>query len=293
MKLQWKITGLMLLLVVNIGIFSCSTENENAEHPSLIIKFKFDQNQIRLNNLGQLSLIPVGNAAQSPDMQKISAHYLELSPSVNTLLGQGKILYHAPETDLGGAMAIDFSQAKIVGLDEVFLKIPITPQLAGTYSWIRVSLSYQSGNIQVYSQGSTYTGTLESFVGYNTYIGTHSIGNNVFPVKGNREQGYWAFALNSLPFATSGQAPLGATTVPNPLFQTSPIPQGSCVVTGKFEADFTISGNETKDIAVILSLSTNASFEWKEVNTDGKFEPAIGEDVVDMGIRGLIPSFVK
>jgi len=293
MKLQLKITGLLVLILASIGIFSCSTENETSEQPSLIIKFKFDQNQVRLNNLGQPSIIPIGNAAQSPDMQKISAHYLELSPSMNTLLGQGKILYHAPETDLGGAMAIDFSQAKIVGQNEVFLKIPITPQLAGAYEWVRVSLSYQSGNIQVFNQGTTYTGTLDSFVGYNSYIGTHSIGNNVFPVNGNREQGYWAFALNSFPFATSGQAPTGATTVPNPLFQTSPIPQGSCVVTGKFETDLTITGNETKDIEIILSLSTNASFEWTEVTTDGKFEPAIGENVVDMGLRGLISSFVK
>jgi hypothetical protein len=42
-----------------------------------------------------------------------------------------------------------------------------------------------------------------------------------------------------------------------------------------------------------LSLSINKSFEWHEVLSDGKYEPSIGENVVDMGLRGLIPSYVK
>ena len=288
-----KLTSVIFLLAISYGFFACSSEDGAPEPANLIIKIKFDPNQIRLNNLGQPSVIPDGNATQTPDMKNISAHYLELAPSATTLLGQGKVLYHAPETDLGGAMAIDFSQAKIVGQNEVFLTIPITPQMAGSFEWVRLSLSYQSGKIQVLSQGTTYGGTLDSFLGYNTYIGTHSIGNNVFPVNGNKLQGYWAFALDSHPYMTSGQAPAGATTVPNPLFQTSPVPQGSCVVTGKFENNLTLVGNETSDVVVTLSLSINNSFEWTEVNNDGKYEPSVGESVVDMGIRGMIPSFIR
>jgi hypothetical protein len=288
-----KLLSVIFLLAISYGFFSCSSEDGATEPANLIIKIKFDPTQIRLNNLGQPSVIPDGNAAQTPDMKNISAHYLELAPSATTLLGQGKVLYHAPETDLGGTMAIDFSQAKIVGQNEVFLTIPITAQMAGSYEWVRLSLSYQSGKIQVLSQGTTYGGTLDSFLGYNTYIGTHSIGNNVFPVNGNKLQGYWAFALDSFPYMTSGQAPAGATTVPNPLFQTSPVPQGSCVVTGKFENNLTLVGNETSDVVVTLSLSINNSFEWTEVNSDGKYEPSIGENVVDMGLRGMIPSFTR
>ena len=52
-----------------------------------------------------------------------------------------------------------------------------------------------------------------------------------------------------------------------------------------------ITGNETQNILVTLSLSINKSFEWHEVVEDGKYEPGIGENVVDMGLRGLIPSF--
>jgi hypothetical protein len=139
--------------------------------------------------------------------------------------------------------------------------------------------------------GVDYDGTLASFVGFNTYIGTHSIGNNFFTVNGNRAQGYWAFGLDDFLYSSQGQAPAGATTVPNPLAATSPIPAGSCVVTGQFGNALQITGNETSDIVVTLSLSINHSFEWQEVNADGKYEPAAGETVVDMGLRGLIPSY--
>ena len=193
----------------------------------------------------------------------------------------------------GGDLAIDFSQAKIVGEDEIFLSIPLSQIPQGNYEYVRVSLSYQNFDITIRSNAVDYTGTLESFVGYNTYINTHYIGNNSFPVNGNRLQGYWAFGLNGFPYATSGQAPPGATTVPNPIATTSPIPSGSCVVTGKFQNNLVITNNESRNVYVTLSLSTNNSFEWEEVTSDGKYEPSIGENVVDMGLRGLIPSFTR
>jgi hypothetical protein len=65
------------------------------------------------------------------------------------------------------------------------------------------------------------------------------------------------------------------------------------VVTGKFENNLTLVGNETSDVVVTLSLSINNSFEWTEVISDGKYEPSIGENVVDMGLRGMIPSFTR
>lgn len=85
----------------------------------------------------------------------------------------------------------------------------------------------------------------------------------------------------------SAQAPAGATTVPNPLAGSSPIPAGSCVVTGPFTGALTITGNETKDVVVTVSLSINKSFEWKDTKANGKFDAREGETVVDMGIRGL------
>lgn len=286
-----KIITTCIFLVFVSAFFSCSSDSAN--EPMLIIKFKFDPTQARLNNLGQPSSVAPGNAAQSPLFNTISAHYVEMAPNANTQIGQGTIIYHAPETNLGGANAIDFSQSKIVTEGETFLKIPLSQITAGTYQWMRVSLSYQNYQINVRNAGVDYAGTLASFVGFNTYITTFNIGNNIFPVNGNKAQGYWAFALNDQPYSSSGQAPPGATTVPNPISATSPIPAGSCVVTGRFPTDLVINGNETNDIVVTLSLSINNSFEWHEINADGKYEPAAGENVVDMGLRGLIPTYVK
>jgi hypothetical protein len=261
----------------------------------LIIKFKFDENQTRLNNLGQPSTIPAGNAAQSPIFNSISAHYVELAPNANTQIGQGTIVYHAPETTTGGSNAIDFGQSKIVSEGETFLKIPLSQVAAGSYQWMRVSLSYQNYQINIHHQGIDYPGTIASFVGFNTYISTFNIGNNIFPVNGNKAQGYWAFGLNNQPYSSSGQAPAGTTTVPNPIEATSPIPRNlnSCVVTGNFSNNLVINGNETRDVTITLSLSINNSFEWHEITADGKYEPSIGENVVDMGLRGLIPTYVK
>jgi hypothetical protein len=282
---------LLTLLLTGVVLLSCS--NETSTEPMLIVKFKFDSNQVRLNNLGEPSIIPAGNAAQTPIFNTIGSHYIELAPNANTQLGNGTVLYHGVETTLGGVNAIDFSKEKVVSEDEVFMKIPLSQVAAGNYEWIRVSLAYQNYQISVRSQGADYEGTLASFVGFNTYLNTFNIGNNIFPVNGNREQGYWAFALNDQPYSSSGQAPAGATTVPNPLHATSPIVSKSCVVTGKFANALVITGTEKSDVTVTLSLSINHSFEWHEVNADGKYEPAAGENVVDMGLRGLIPTYVK
>ncbi len=288
-----RIVGLFLILVTTFSFFSCEDEDDSDNGPYLIVKFQFDPNQARLNNLGQPASIPSGHAAQSPDFSKISAHYFELAPTAYTQLTEGTVLYHADETTQGGSVAIDFSKAVIVREGEVFLKIPLSQVAQGNYEYVRVSLAYQEYNISVRNNGADYQGKLASFVGYNNYITTHTLGNNSFPVNGNRLQGYWAFALNDLPYASSGQAPAGATTVPNPIASTSPIPPGSCVVTGKFAQNLVINGSETRDVVITLSLSTNNSFEWQEITADGKFEPSIGENVVDMGLRGLIPSYVR
>src|SRR5206468_10950014 len=81
----------------------------------------------------------------------------------------------------------------------------------------------------------------------------------------------------------TGQA--NTTTVPNPIASTSPVPAGSCVVTGAFATPLTITGNETKNVTVTVSLSTNKSFEWKDSNGNGVYEPLDHDTVVNMGIR--------
>jgi len=257
--------------------------------PKLIVKLSVDSTQQRLGNTGQPSSVGTGNAAQSPVFNAISAHYFELAPSAFTLLGEGEVLYHAEETSAGGSPAIDFSKSVIVEPGETFLEIPISSINPGSYEWVRLSLLYQNYDVKFMFNGISLSGTLASFVGFNTYIQSYLVKNQSVQVNGNRLQGYWGFETQySL---NTGQAPAGATTVPNPLFNSSPIPAGSCVVTGQFENALVITGNETQDITINMSLSVNKSFEWVDSNSNGKWDvqPGANENVVDMGLRGLIP----
>nr|WP_321233725.1 hypothetical protein [uncultured Psychroserpens sp.] len=286
-----KTLKLIALLAFGL-ILSCGDNQDDLPIPNgprLIIKLKFDPTQERLGNLGQPVSVAAGNAAQSPSIHRMSPNYIEFAPTATTALGTGEIIFEGEGTTLGGAQAIDFQNAFFAGNNEIFGTIPLSAVSAGNYEWVRVSLAYQEGDIDLLVNGQDITGTLASFVGYNTYITSFDLNGNSIDINANKAQGFWVFkALGGFP--TQGQAPEGATTVPNPLFDSSPIPQGSCVVTGEFENGLTISGNEIEDITVTLSFSINNSFEWTEVNADGKYEPEAGEQVVDMGLRGLIPS---
>lgn len=253
--------------------------------PYLIIKLKFDSLQPRLDNFGMPATIPSDHSAQSPKFHSMSAHYIELAPNQWTALQTGEIIYRGVETTAGGSNAADFDKAIIKGDGEVFTKIPLKNIAPGTYEWLRVSLTYQNFDLKYRYQGINSTGRLASFVGWNTYIRSHKIRTMTEQINGNKLQGYWAF--EDFGMIINGQA--AGTTVVNPLHATSPVPPGSCVVTGNFDTPFTITGNETGDITMIMSLSTNKSFEWYDANQDGVYEPAAGDYPVDMGLRGLKP----
>ncbi len=282
------LTGLTILF-----LFSCKKSDSTSQAgPKINFIFRFDSTQARLNGLGNPAAVPAGHAAQSPRFNKMSAHYLELTPDQFTALGSGQVLYHAPETSVAGSQAIDFSRSIFAGNNETFLSVPVKSFSAGTYNWLRVSLAYQNYNVWVRANGFTIDGTIASFIGYNTYINNFNIKDSIVQVNANKLQGYWAFeaAVAGFGFLQTGQAPSGATTVPNPLFASSPVPAGSCVVTGKFADPLVVTGNETTDINIIVSLSVNKSFEWVNADGNSSYDPLNGDAVVDMGIRGMIPS---
>jgi len=290
---------LPLLAAVTLFCFaSCTKEDDSRDPldsagPKVNFYFKFDSTQARLNAVGAPSPMAAGHAGQSPRFNSMSAHYVEITPNAFTALGAGAILYKAPETTAGGSTAIDFSKSKFAGDNQVFLSVPVKNFTAGTYTWLRVSLAYQNYNVYMNSGGFTFDATLASFIGFNSYIKNFKVKDSTIAVNSNRLQGYWAVEgkIPSLGFGfvTSGQAPAGATTVPNPLFATSPIPAGSCLVTGQFNTPLVVTGNETKDINIMVSLSTNKSFEWIDADGNSTFDPDNGDKVVDMGIRGMLP----
>ena len=253
--------------------------------PHLVFMFQFDPNQIRYDSFGQIATVPNGHAAQSPTFNSISGHYVEMIPNALTWLGDGEIIYQGAETTAGGDNAVDFNLAAVVGANEEFFSVPISTVAAGTYEYVRVSVSYQNYDIAYNALGLALNGTLASFVGFNTYIETLTVNQDQVVVNDDKLQGYWAF--ESAGTMTEGQAPVGATTVVNPIFNSSPIPPGSCLVTGVFESPLTITGTETEDVEVVLSVSTNQSFEWTDPDGNGEYDPLDGDVPVDMGLRGL------
>ncbi|RFS18771.1 hypothetical protein DVR12_26600 [Chitinophaga silvatica] len=298
-------TNFLIFLIISVSAFSlisCQKSKSSDREARLIFKFKFDSTQQRLNNLGQAANMPTNHAGQHPVFNNMAAHYIELAPSATTPLGSGRVLYYADETTTGGTKAIDFEKEAVYGNNEEFFSIPLKDIATGEYNYLRVSLAYQNYSIKFQIDtvigGQIFklenTGTIASFIGFNTYLKSFKVKDKSVTVNGNRLQGYWAFEsliptpVGNVSYLVEGQAPAGSTTVPNPLAATSPIPAGSCVVTGAFKnSKLKITGQETENIIIEVSLSTNNSFEWEEVIADGKWQPAKGEKVVDMGIRGM------
>lgn len=311
-----KIAAISLL---TLAIFSsckkdsgpATTAGTPPAQPRLIFVYKFDSTQVRLNNTGQpVTTLPAGHQAQSPRFNGMGAHYIEMAQSDITPVGGGVVLYTTPTVTTGITTgtytnAIDFSQQPVKGEAQEFYSVPLSSVAAGTYKWLRISLAYQNYDIKykfTYAGNPYYfTGTVASFIGYNTYINSYNIKTQSVAVNANKLQGYWGFETSvsiggvTTTTTSAGQAPSGATTVVNPLFATSPIPAGSCLVTGQFVNStgsnqlLTITGHETSDIVITVSLSTNNSFEWAEHSGDTYYEPAAGDTVVDMGVRGMIP----
>jgi hypothetical protein len=289
----------VISLLILFFFFACKKEEINDDTtpeptaPRLVFKIKLDPNQPRLDNFGQPAPIPANHGAQTPNFNKISAHYIELIPNAFVQVGDGEVVFLGQETTAGGDVATDFDQAIVKQNGEVFFSLPLSDVATGSYEFARVSLTYQNYDVSFKAYNTEMTGTVASFVGFNTFINSHTIKTESLTVNANKLQGYWAWethpnALVQSPIVSSGQAP--GTTVPNPLSATSPIPAGSCLVTGQFPSNLVITGNETQDIVVELSFSINNSFEWSDALQNNIFEPLDGDTVVDMGIRGLIPT---
>lgn len=287
--------------VVLLALTACS--GDSAE-PALSFRVAYDPGQVRLDNLGNPSPVAPGNAGQTPVVRDFRINSIELVPSAFTLPGQGVMLYQAPSTNAGGDVAIDFDRMIAItdgSMDHEVLLADIPP---GTYPYVRVSVAYQNGDVRFSLRNTPFgdledqTGTISSFLGYNTYITTVTPSQRTVTVNDDKLQGFWAFETSfDPPFDAfndvyTGQAPEGATTVVNPLAATAAIPPGSCIVTGAFEEPVTVTGNETGDRTLTLSFSVDRSFEWEDPNGNGQwdFDLAAGtvEPLVDMGLRGLI-----
>lgn len=285
-----KISQLLLSMILLSTILACKKEESSSE-PKLIFKYTFDENGERQDNFGSPTTVPIGNAAQTPEFISLGVHSIELINYVVSLPTSSTVIYKGAEKVVNGQAAIDFDLEKLVADGEVLVEIPIKNIAPGSYTYLRNSLGYQNYKIDFLYNDPTFgpfnlQGDIASFVGFKTYISDFEVGATNIAVDSIVSQGFWAFHIEEpIPYTHAGQAP--STTVPNPLDAVSPIPLGSCLVTGAFSSPLIISGNETEDIIVEVAISINNSFEWVDVINDGKYEPLAGESVVDMGTRGL------
>lgn len=171
------------------------------------------------------------------------------------------------------------------------------------YEWVRASVTYQKydvvfniNNVPLVGDLPNQSGTIASFVGFNTYLTNVTPRVKTLAVNDDKKQGFWVFETNlSAPYAaynqvTSGDAPAGATTVVNPLFDSSPIPPGSCVVTGKFATPLVVTGKETKRYYRVAFLFDQQQFRMERhlpQRSTGLLSDGItpSEQIVDMGLR--------
>ncbi len=303
----------IFLLGSLLFLLSCSKTKEEtplpAEAAQLQLQFQFQENQVRLDNAGEMSTIPTGHAAQTPDFRAMSIHLVELVPAATTVVGSGAIVYQGKEINLGGETAIDFDEALVADEGRIFKNIPLQNIPAGQYKFIRVSVSYQNydirfnlNNVPIIGNLINQKGSIASFLGFNTYLRTVSANTMDLAVNAAHRQGFWVFETQlETPFESydliqSGMAPAGATTVVNPLVGISDIPEGSCLVTGEFATPLVILEQAKKDLVLTLSFSINRSFEWVDTNDNGALDfdvttPSNNEPIVDMGLRGLIPTW--
>lgn len=300
------------LMFGSLFFYSC----EKKIDPMVHFRLKFDPLQERLNAQGLSSGIASGRAAQTPYMNSIGIQQIELATSNTIPLSKGVIVLSTPSSTSGTETIIDFSQVKIAKENDVFLSIPMSQLGVGRYEWVRVAVSYLNFDVQFNMTNVAFSGSFNdekgsfaTFLGKNNAISQYRVGTKDDVINGNRKQGYWSFETKLNPAYASnnqmytGQTPDGFTTFVNPIYATSPLPQGACVVTGMFDTPLSITGKETQDMTITLSFSTNRAFEWEEtINRNGKWDadhnqnvtaPPTIERVVDAGFRGLKASFVN
>jgi hypothetical protein len=183
---------------------------------------------------------------------------------------------------------VDFAELRVVEPGQTLVTVPLVDLEPGIYPYLRLSVSFQHFTVAGWAtvMGFDVSTPVEvaAFVEDETWIDEYKVGTEVVGVGGLRSQGYYG-AWSSYTGVVQGQAPAGATTVPNPLDDTSPIPVGSCVVTGVFPEPLEIPAQPSGDLVLEDTLSTNHSFEWVD-DGDGRWEP-FSEEVVDMGVRGM------
>jgi hypothetical protein len=295
----------LITLILCSFLTSCKDKNNAQVH----FVIKFDPLQERLSANGMSTPIPAGRAVQTPNMNQIGVESLELVANNTTPVGKGLSVFQAAPRVNGSDVLTDFDQLKKVGDGATIVSIPFKKLAVGKYEYVRLAVAYQNFDILFSIQEVPFAGnftdergTFAVFLGKSNFIGSHTIASKSEKIDGVKPQGYWVFetkfpsAYVSLNRLFSGKVPDSTLTFVNPLYQTAALPVGSNFITARFDTPLSITGQENQDVTVVLTLSTNKSFEWDEsILKNNKWDsnaqantgqPSV-ERAVDVGFRGM------
>ncbi len=272
-------------------------------------KIKFDPLQERLNSSGIVAGIGSGNAAQTPLMNTAGIEALEILRNAQAQPKDITTLFSVSTTTSGGNPATDYSKLIMVKDGDTFLSVPISNISPGKYEWLRIAIPFQNFDIRFNMLNVPFIGdlpderaTLASFISSENYITKYKIWEKEDVVNGNKKRGYWSLetrlnpAYNSLNTIFRGYITDNTITFVNPIVKAATSTNASSFITGKLDTPLSITGSETEDITIVLTLSINNMFEWEEninrngkwdINTQGTGGQPQAEKIKDLGFRSL------
>lgn len=296
-------------LFLTAASFFASCNQDVKEFVTLFVEASDSPDLARLDNDGNpVSPLP-GNGSMSPiAINQLAINYIELVQTDTTGYKEGVIIYKAPETYIGGELAIHFDSLIMTSPGDDFFNVNLKKIPAGTYKYIRISVAYISYDIPLniaaipgLGEVNDTRATFASLLGFRTYV--NSITPLLIPkeINDNKERGYWlletqiAAPNEGLSTIYSWQLESDNITSVNVLAGSAPIPSTQGVMTGMFDSPLEVLEEDTRDIRIHLGLSTNGIFEWEDSNSNGFWDfnasdIYLSESVIDFGIRGVTPT---
>ncbi len=124
-----KLLALAAIITLSACDKNSDAPDDNSE-PQLSFQFQFDENQERLDGFGNPVAVADGSAAQSPEFNSMSVHYIELVPNQFTMVEDGAIVYtgvtQAAASGSSFEKTIIWDEALVAGADEVFLELDLS-----------------------------------------------------------------------------------------------------------------------------------------------------------------------
>jgi hypothetical protein len=314
--------SLLLICLASFTPWSCNDDGGGSLFdPFLRLRVNFDTQGERFDANGELAEVPEGRAAYTPEMRELRISSIELVPDENTPVGQGVMLYEAATRVVFGEEITELDQTISTAGGIVANRFNFQDIPAGTYPYVRVGLAsakYQLNyDLHYHVKDSTDTDSIPpdftvpveltqlsggmAVLYSDAWVNTLTPFNITLDINQQKRQGYYAFETSfTSSFELGNNVYVDSLfntipTLPNPISATAPTPESSGIITGVFDTPLEVTGQESEDVLVDLTFSTNQAFEWVDPNNDGRWDVWIlaetWERISDFGLRSLEASW--